>query len=80
LFFGDSTKWREDNRYSEIREKKGTDITVDKTRAWAIARGERATLGPFKPNYNPDSDLYVNIEMQIERIGLEIYDEFKRRG
>jgi len=60
--------------------KKGGDLTIDKKRAWAIARGERATLGPFKPDYRTKSDLYVNLEMQIERIGLEIYDEFKRRG
>jgi 2-hydroxy-3-keto-5-methylthiopentenyl-1-phosphate phosphatase len=61
-------------------QKKGDKLIVDKRRAWSIARGDRATLGPFLPNYREGSDLYVNLQMQVERIGLEIYDRFKRRG
>jgi len=61
-------------------QKKGDKLIVDKRRAWSIARGDRATLGPFLPNYREDSDLYVNLQMQVERVGLEIYDRFKRRG
>jgi len=61
-------------------EKKAGKVIVDKRRAWAIARGDRATLGPFLPNYREDSDLYVNLLMQVERVGLDIVDRFKRRG
>ena len=61
-------------------EKKGSREIVDKGRAWAIARGDRATLGPFRPNYTKDSDLYINLQIQVERVGLEILDRFKRRG
>jgi len=59
--------------------KKRGQVLVDKRRAWAIARGERTTLGPFSPNYEEKSDLYVNLRMQVERVGLDIYDEFQRR-
>ena len=59
--------------------KLGGHVTVDKTRAWAIAKGERATLGPFNPDYQRGSDLYRNLEMQIERIGLDIWDSHYRR-
>jgi len=61
-------------------QKKASKVIVDKQRAWAIARGDRATLGPFLPNYREDSDLYVNRQMQVERVGLDINDRFKRRG
>ena len=50
---------------------------VDKRRAWAIARGERSTLGPFRPNYEETSDLCENLKLQIERVGLEISDATK---
>jgi phosphoglycolate phosphatase-like HAD superfamily hydrolase len=59
---------------------KGRAVIVDKRRAWAIARGERATLGPFNPDYTESSDLYTNLVLQIERVGLDIYDESKRKG
>lgn len=61
-------------------EKRAGGMIVDKKRAWAIAKGERATLGPYRPDYRENSDLCVNLKMQIERIGLDIADEFKRRG
>jgi len=61
-------------------KKKQGGVIVDKKRAWAIARGDRATLGPFQPNYLKNSDLYVNLQMQVERVGLDIYDSFKRRA
>ena len=48
------------------------NVSIDQHRAWAIAKGERATLGPFKPNYVEDSDLYANLQMQVERVGLDI--------
>jgi len=60
-------------------QKRAGKVIVDKWRAWAIARGERATLGPFLPDYKEDSDLYVNLKMQVERVGLDIADRFKRR-
>lgn len=63
-------------KYKRVAGKK----YVDKWRAWAIARGDRATLGPFKPDYTEDSDLYVNLRMQVERVGLDIADRFMRRG
>lgn len=63
----------------KYRKERGK-LYVDKWRAWAIARGDRATLGPFRPNYTEDSDLYVNLQMQVERVGLEITDRFRRRG
>lgn len=53
---------------------------LDKWRAWANATGDRATLGPYRPDYTEDSDLCVNLKMQIERIGLDIASAFKRRG
>jgi hypothetical protein len=59
--------------------KKHGQVLVDKRRAWAIAKGERTTLGPFSPNYEENSDLYINLRMQVERVGLDIYDEFQRR-
>ena len=64
------------------KEKKTGKKIVDKRRAWAIARGDRdrATLGPFKPNYTEDSDLYENLLIQVDRVALEIVDSFKRRG
>jgi phosphoserine phosphatase len=55
------------------------EVLVDTNRAWAIAKGDRATLGPFQPNYRKASDLYINLTMQIEHVGLGIYDAFKRR-
>jgi hypothetical protein len=58
--------------------RKSGKITVDKKRAWAIARGERTTLGPFQPDYRETSDLYVNLIVQIERVGLDIADAAKR--
>lgn len=66
-------------KYKKTYKKAGA-VLVDKRRAWAIARGDRATLGPYSPNYTRKSDLYLNLKMQIERIGLNIYDSFKRRG
>jgi len=60
--------------------KEGGRLIVDKWRAWAIARGERTTLGPFRPDYREESDLYVNLRLQVERVGLDIADKFKRRG
>jgi len=59
--------------------RKAGKVIVDKRRAWAIARGERATLGPFLPDYREDSDLYINLLLQVERVGLDIADKFKRR-
>jgi hypothetical protein len=53
-------------------------VIVDNTRSWATARGDRVTLGPFSPNYREDSDLYVNLKMQLEIVGLDIADRFKR--
>lgn len=61
-------------------EKKAGKAILDKWRAWAIARGDRATLGPFKPDYREDSDLYIILRMQVERIGLDMVDAFRRRG
>jgi len=60
--------------------KKAGKVILDKWRAWAIARGDRTTLGPFLPDYTEHSDLYVNLQMQVERVGLDIADRFKRRG
>lgn len=37
-------------------QKKGGKLIVDNRRAWAIARGERGTLGPFLPDYTEGSD------------------------
>jgi phosphoserine phosphatase len=65
-------------KYEKKRTKTG-EVLVDRNRAWAIAKGERATLGPFQPIYHQNSDLYINLKLQIERVGLEIYDAFKRR-
>lgn len=59
---------------------KGRGVIVDKRRAWAIARGERATLGPFLPDYRENSDLHTNLVLQIERVGLDISNEFKRKS
>jgi 2-hydroxy-3-keto-5-methylthiopentenyl-1-phosphate phosphatase len=55
---------------------------VDKRRAWAIARGnrDRVTLGPYKPDFTKDSDLYVNLLLQVDRVALDIVDSFMRRG
>lgn len=61
-------------------QKKAGKVILDKWRAWAIARGDRATLGPFKPDYGEDSDLYINLQMQVERVGLDTTDRFRRRG
>lgn len=61
-------------------QKKAGKVTLDKWRAWAIARGDRATLGPFRPDYRAHSDLYINLQMQVERVGLDITDRFRRRG
>jgi 2-hydroxy-3-keto-5-methylthiopentenyl-1-phosphate phosphatase len=58
--------------------RKGDKVIVDKKRAWAIAKGERTTLGPFQPNYEENSDLYTNLKLQIERVGLDILDSTKR--
>ena len=62
-------------------DKKGSNKIVDKRRAWAIARGDRdrATLGPYRPDYTKNSDLYTNLLLQIERVALEIVDTFMRR-
>jgi len=60
--------------------RKAGKVIADKWRAWAIARGDRATLGPFLPDYTEDSDLCVNLRLQVERVGLDIADSFKRRG
>ena len=40
--------------------------------------GERTILGPFQPDYSETSDLYVNLKLQIERVGLDISDAAKR--
>jgi hypothetical protein len=66
-------------KYKKKSTREG-DVLVDKNRAWAIAKGERTTLGPFQPDYRRASDLYVNLRMQVERIALEICDVFRRRG
>ena len=66
-------------KYKKTRASNHGNMLVDKNRAWAIARGDRITLGPFQPNYNEDADLYINLRMEVERAGLEIYDKFKRR-
>jgi phosphoglycolate phosphatase-like HAD superfamily hydrolase len=58
--------------------KEAGQVIVDNTRAWAIAKGDRVTLGPFRPNYEEDSDLYVNLRLQVERVGLDITDKDKR--
>lgn len=58
--------------------RKGDKVIVDKKRAWAIAKGERTTLGPFQPNYEENSDLYTILKLQIERVGLDILDSKKR--
>lgn len=62
-------------------EKKSGNKIVDKRRAWAIARGDRdrATLGPYQPDYTKGSDLYVNLLLQVELIALKIVDSFRRR-
>ena len=65
-------------KYAKKRTKTG-EVLVDRNRAWAIAKGDRATLGPFQPIYRRNSDLYINLKLQIEHVGLEIYDAFKRR-
>lgn len=65
-------------KYAKKRTKAG-EVLVDRNRAWAIAKGDRATLGPFQPIYRKDSDLYINLRLQIEHVGLETYDAFKRR-
>ena len=59
-------------------QKKAGKVIVDNARSWATARGDRVTLGPFLPNYKEDSDLYVNLKMQVEIVGLDIADKFKR--
>jgi 2-hydroxy-3-keto-5-methylthiopentenyl-1-phosphate phosphatase len=61
-------------------EKKAGKLVVDKWRAWAIAKGERATLGPYLPEYGEGTDLYLNLKLQVERVGLEISDKSKRVG
>ena len=58
--------------------RKGGAIVVDNRRAWAIARGERTTLGPYHPDYTENSDLYDILKLEIERIGLDISDAYKR--
>ncbi len=58
--------------------RKGANVMVDKRRAWAIARGERTTLGPYHPDYTENSDLYDILKLEIERIGLDISDTAKR--
>ena len=62
-----------------IKYKRKGGLIVDKNRAWAIAKGERITLGPFPPDYRKESALYINLKMQVERIGLDIYDSYLRR-
>jgi hypothetical protein len=59
-------------------QKKAGKVIVDNARAWAMARGDRVTLGPYLPNYCEGSDLYVNLKMQVEIVGLDIADRFKR--
>jgi 2-hydroxy-3-keto-5-methylthiopentenyl-1-phosphate phosphatase len=61
-------------------DERAGDVIIDKRRAWAIARGDRVTLGPFLPDYRKGSSLYVILQMQVERVGLDIFDRFKRRG
>ncbi|MGD0978041.1 MAG: hypothetical protein ABR962_02750 [Candidatus Bathyarchaeia archaeon] len=61
-------------------EKKAEELVVDKWRAWAIAKGERATLGPYLPEYGEGTDLYVNLRLQVERVALDISDRSKRVG
>jgi len=58
--------------------KRGETVIVDTKRAWAIARGERTTLGPYHPDYSENSDLYDILKLEIERIGLDISDAAKR--
>ncbi len=59
-------------------KRKGAALVVDNRRAWAIARGERTTLGPYHPDYRENSDLYDMLKLEIERIGLDISDAAKR--
>ena len=61
-------------------EKKTGKKIVDKRRAWAIAVGDRdrATLGPYLPNYTEDSDLYAILLLQVDRVALGIVDSFMR--
>jgi phosphoserine phosphatase len=66
-------------KYSRKVTKEG-ELIVDKTKAWAIAKGERATVGPYLPEYRNGDNLFINLKIQIERAGLEIYTAFKRRG
>lgn len=61
-------------------QKKAGKVILDKWRTWAIARGDRATLGPFLPDYRENSGLSINLQMQVERVGLDITDRFRRRG
>ena len=58
--------------------RKADKTIVDKRRAWAIAKGERTTLGPFQPDYRDNSDLCINLKLQIERVGLDISIAAKR--
>jgi phosphoserine phosphatase len=51
---------------------------VDNRREWAIARGDRRTLGPYRPCYGDDDDLYLNLKLQISHIGFTIYDTYIR--
>jgi len=62
-------------------EKKTGKKIVDKRRAWAIAIGDRdrATVGPYLPNYTEDSDLYANLLLQVDIVALGIVDSFMRR-
>lgn len=59
-------------------KKKPQEVVLDTWRAWAIARGDRTTLGPYQPDYREDHDLYVNLKMQVERVGLDIAKSFLR--
>jgi hypothetical protein len=59
-------------------DRRGANVSVDKRRAWAIARGERTTLGPYHPDYSENSNLYDILKLEIERIGLDISDATKR--
>jgi phosphoserine phosphatase len=54
------------------------NILVDNRREWAIARGDRKTLGPYRPSYKEEDDLCLNLKLQLSAIGFTIYDAYKR--
>mgnify|MGYP001098698717 CR=1 FL=1 len=62
-----------------LKYRKRDSDRVDKRRAWAFAKGDRITLGPYRPVYTEESDLYENLKLQVERVGLDIYDAHMRR-